>query len=104
MCRFEEEGNPDARGHLYKPMSKREREEANLGKWLPDMEYGADQGGNDSNYRHRQPKAKQQKKDDSGWKQGPWPSAGSDQQWGTTAAPKEDEKKDEWKKSDWWYT
>ena len=97
MCRFEEDGNPDARGHLYKPMSKREREEANLGKWIPDMKYGADQGGNDSNYRQRKPKAKQQKQEDSGWKMGSWPSAGS------AAAPKQEETKDEWKKSDWWY-
>ena len=100
MYRFEANGNPENRTHLYQPMTKREREAAGLQRWIPDIEYGADQGGNDSNYRQRQPKAKQQKKDDSGWKQGSWPSAGSNEQWGTTAAPK----KDEWKKSDWWYT
>jgi hypothetical protein len=99
MWRFEEEGNPEARKDLFRPMSKREREDAHLGKWLPDVDYGAEnQGGNDSNYRQRKPKAKQQKKEDSGWKMGSWPSAGS------AAAPKQEETKDEWKKSDWWYT
>ena len=97
VVRFEEDGNPDARGHLYKPMSKREREQANLGKWLPDMDYGAEQGGNDSNYRQRKPMAKQQKKEDSGWTEGSWPSAGS------AAAPKQEKPKDDWAKSDWWY-
>ena len=99
MYLFEEKGNPENRAHLKKPMTKKEREEAGLQRWTPDVEYGADQGGNDSNYRRRQPKAKQQKTDDSGWKQGSWPSVGSDQQWGTTAAPKKDERK----QSDWWY-
>ena len=98
MWRFEEEENPEARKDLFKRMSKREREDAHLGKWVPDVDYGAqDQGGNDSNYRKRKPKAKQQKKEDSGWKMGTWPSAGS------TAAPKKEDEKDEWEKSDWWY-
>jgi hypothetical protein len=99
MVHFEENGNPDARAKadLYKPMSKRDREAANYGKWVPDMDYGAEQGGNDTNYRHRKPKAKQQKKEDSGWKEGSWPSAGS------ASAPKDDEPTDEWEKSDWWY-
>ena len=97
MVHFEENGNTETRGHLNKPMSKRDREAANYGKWIPDMDYGAEQGGNDTNYRQRKPKAKQQKKEDSSWKEGSWPSAGS------ASAPKDDEPKDEWDKSDWWY-
>ena len=101
MYRFEANGNPANRENLMKPMSKKEREEKGLQRWLPDIDYRADQGGNDTNYRQRQPKAKAQKtdKDDSGWKWGSWPSTGSAQHWGTPAAPKEEK----WEKSDWWY-
>ena len=105
MYRFEENGNTANREHLKKPMSKLEREQTGLHRWIPNIEYDADQGGNDSNYRNRQPKAKAQKtwqggKGDSGWKRGQWPKPESDTQWGTAAASKEDE----WKQDDWWYT
>ena len=99
MYEFEDLGNPENRTHLKKPMSKKERQEAGLQRWVPDVDYGGeDQGGNDSNYRQRQPKAKAQRtaksgKDDSGWKSGSWPSAGRDLQWGTSAEYKDD----------WWY-
>ena len=80
MYRLEENGNTANREHLKKPMSKWEREQAGLHRWIPNVEYDADQGGNDSNYRNRQPKAKAQKtwqggKGDSGCKRGQWSKA-----------------------------
>ena len=39
-------------------------------------------------------------KGDSGWNRGQWSKPESDTQWGTAAASKEDE----WKQDDWWYT
>ena len=105
MYRFEANGNPGYRETFKKPMSKKEREEKGLQRWLPDIDYEADQGGNDTNYRRRQPKAKAQKtansdQGDSGWKKGSWPSVESDRQWGTAAASKDDR----WEQADWWYT
>ena len=94
MYRFEANGNPAARENIGKPMSKLERQEAGLQRWVPVVDYDEDQGGNDTNYRQRLPKAKSQRvdKDDSGWKWGSW-------QRGTFAAPKQDN----WEKHAWWY-
>ena len=80
-------------------MSKQERKDAGFQRWIPEIDYGGqDQGGNDTNYRQRQPKAKAQKtaassKDETGWKKGSWSSTGHDWQWGTSAEHKDD----------WWY-
>ena len=100
MHEFEELGNPANRAHLKKPMSKQQRKDAGLERWVPDIDYGGqDQGGNDTNYRQRQPKAKAQRTaastKESSWKKGSWSSKGKDWQWGTSAQHKDD---------DWWHS
>ena len=101
MHEFEELGNPVNRTHLKKPMSKQQRIDAGMERWVPDLDYGnQDQGGNDTNYRRRQPqpKAKAQRtaagSKDSDWKKSSW-STTKDWQWGTSAQSKDD---------DWWYS
>ena len=88
MFQFEHDGNPENREDLYKPMTRKEREEAGFGRWLPAADYGdQDQGGHDTNYRSRHPKAKAQKTSESStWK------GSSQQSWGTST----------WKKSQGW--
>jgi hypothetical protein len=66
MFRYEIDGDPANRTELYKPMTKAEREDAGFGKWLPDVQYRDDQGGNDTNYRGRVPKGKGRNKGHKG--------------------------------------
>ena len=93
-------------------MSYAKREEAGLHRWSATIDGravdygGADQGGNDTNYRNQQPKPKQQKKGDTSWKPGAgyspwgttaWPSTISVSQWGTSAGPIKGTKASEWR-------